>query len=404
MLSAVIKSMTYDLKDHGRVLLDDSKNSRADLPPPTPCLDRLTGAPAVSDSSRLNIDELLPPIPGEQPAGDARAYAHRLHEQLDEMRREDDPTDYDEATRPAEWKRADWPGLLEKAEEALKSETKDLRVACHLVEALVRLEGLCGLRQGLELLRRMSQECWDRLNPPLEDSDTDSRAAPLANMLDDPVRGLCFPNLVRSLPILGDGNSASSFFDWKRLQSANENGADARRDAVLSATDPQRLETVASDAEACLAELNTLRGALEEKLGESAPGFLHLGEAITDCQRLSRQALAQLQPETLSTPSEDASPEQDAEGVPSKPVGSESDITPRTRLAAYQQIEQAADLLCRLEPHSPVPYLVKRAVEMGRQPFPQMIRQLVREENTLTEMYRELGIDTSASEPSPAGT
>jgi len=45
-----------------------------------------------------------------------------------------------------------------------------------------------------------------------------------------------------------------------------------------------------------------------------------------------------------------------------------------------------------LEPHSPIPYLVQRAVELGAMPFPQLMRALIRDANTLTELSRELGI------------
>jgi hypothetical protein len=43
---------------------------------------------------------------------------------------------------------------------------------------------------------------------------------------------------------------------------------------------------------------------------------------------------------------------------------------------------------------------VKRAVELGRLPFPEMIKQFVREESTLCELYRELGINAPAGEES----
>ena len=60
-----------------------------------------------------------------------------------------------------------------------------------------------------------------------------------------------------------------------------------------------------------------------------------------------------------------------------------------------RQIDAAAEVLRRLEPHSPVPYLVKRAVKLGRMPFPTLIKQLVREESVLTELYREFDISSA---------
>jgi len=46
----------------------------------------------------------------------------------------------------------------------------------------------------------------------------------------------------------------------------------------------------------------------------------------------------------------------------------------------------------RLEPHSPVPFLVRRAVELGALPFPLLMQELIRDANVLSEMNRELGI------------
>jgi hypothetical protein len=49
-------------------------------------------------------------------------------------------------------------------------------------------------------------------------------------------------------------------------------------------------------------------------------------------------------------------------------------------------------MLQQIEPHSPIPYLVKRAVELGALPFPRLIQQLIRDGNVLTELKREMGI------------
>ncbi len=53
---------------------------------------------------------------------------------------------------------------------------------------------------------------------------------------------------------------------------------------------------------------------------------------------------------------------------------------------------QSADILAAIEPHSPVPYLVRRAVQLGRLPFPELIQAFVREQNVIEGMFRELGI------------
>ena len=69
-----------------------------------------------------------------------------------------------------------------------------------------------------------------------------------------------------------------------------------------------------------------------------------------------------------------------------------------TREDIYHALAEAADALERLEPHSPVPFLVRRAVELGALPFPLLMAALIRDSGVLSEMNRELGIKEPAAE------
>jgi type VI secretion system protein ImpA len=71
-----------------------------------------------------------------------------------------------------------------------------------------------------------------------------------------------------------------------------------------------------------------------------------------------------------------------------------------SRAEAYRQLAQAAARLRELEPHSPIPYLVQRAVELGGLPFPLLIKALIRDGNVISELNRELGIKESHPEES----
>lgn len=203
-------------------------------------------------SSRANVDALLAPVPGENPAGDVHAYAYRLGDQVRELRREERPDDYDDATRPAQLKRADWPGIVQLCRDALVGEAKDLRIACHLVEALVKTEGFVGLRDGLCLVGRLVDECWDRLLPPIDDGDLSQRGEPLANMLDDPDRGVCFPNAVRSVPLFGTAERGYGLVQWNRLRADHEPDASAEVAPALVATAPERLRELVATTDQCL--------------------------------------------------------------------------------------------------------------------------------------------------------
>jgi type VI secretion system protein ImpA len=73
---------------------------------------------------------------------------------------------------------------------------------------------------------------------------------------------------------------------------------------------------------------------------------------------------------------------------------------PSTRAEVYRQLKEAAAVLRNLEPHSPIPYFIERAVELGALPFPEMIRALIRDGGVLSELNRELGIKEPPSETS----
>ena len=108
--------------------------------------------------------------------------------------------------------------------------------------------------------------------------------------------------------------------------------------------------------------------------------------ALSDALVLAKQALSRKAPAVAA---EEASAVNDAGSPVAAPARAAT-----TRADIYARLGEAADQLERMEPHSPVPYLIRRAVELGRLPFPEMMKALVREEfkNALAEMNRELGI------------
>ncbi|MGL4461619.1 MAG: hypothetical protein ACRC1K_05650, partial [Planctomycetia bacterium] len=82
-------------------------------------------------------------------------------------------------------------------------------------------------------------------------------------------------------------------------------------------------------------------------------------------------------------------------------AGASTGFTPSTAPASrdevYRALRHAADVLEKLEPHSPVPFLVRRAVDLGAMPFPVMIKQLVRDAAVLEGLFREIGVPETGS-------
>jgi type VI secretion system protein ImpA len=343
--------------------------------------------------SVLSFDELLAPLPGDNPAGDSVPFA--LREKLENARKEVDPSTFaaDDPARPAEPVWADWAGIVRLTQEALRTTSKDLLLAARLTEALVKQHGFVGLADGLCLLRRLLDECWDRVHPTIEDGDLEVRAAPFF-WLDDPDRGARFPNTLRGAALLPGPDGPLSWFDWRKSLDPKQDALRAQFDKAVVAASRELCQTLVEDLERGVRELAGLVGVLNARLGQVAPGMTRVHAALTECLSLAQQVLQRKGPAPLA---ESEAPEEGEEAAADGARRPARALT--TRADVYQRLTEAADVLAQLEPHSPVPYLIRKAVEFGSLPFPQLMRALIREEQVITEMNRELGI----KEPPPDG-
>ncbi len=341
----------------------------------------------MSSPKLIDVEALLAPIPGDQPAGSAVPF--EIRQQLEEARKEEDPESFapDDPMRPQQFKKADWRGIVRLAQDTLRKTSKDLLVAARLTEALVKEHGFAGLRDGLCLLRGLVEQCWDRLHPEIEDGDVEIRAGPI-NWLDAPFQGARFPTALRQVPLL---IGAETSYALQHCDQSSDNPlriSQADLAKAIQADSAERLAALSDDVNECLQELERLRASLNARLGPVAPGLTEVGKVLEDCRLFLQHALREcpLSMAKTDNPSGDGR-------APAGPSGA-----PTTRAEAYRQLAQAAAVLRQLEPHSPIPFLVQRAVELGALPFPQLMRALIRDANVLSELNREMGIKEQSQE------
>jgi len=65
----------------------------------------------------------------------------------------------------------------------------------------------------------------------------------------------------------------------------------------------------------------------------------------------------------------------------------------RGRSDAYKQLSEIADYLAAIEPHSPTPHLIRRAVSWGGMTMTELFDDLVQNESDLRAIYALLGIN-----------
>lgn len=356
----------------------------------------------MGSSALIDVDALLEPIPGDNPAGESLPFA--IRQQLDEARKEINPElfDKDDPLRPEEPKPADWRAIIKISQETLTRTSKDLLVSARLLEALVKQHGFPGLRAGLELLRRLMADCWDRIFPSIEDGDLEVRSAPF-NWLDDPDRGARFPNTVRMAPLVRNDDTIFSGHTWRQMQDGKSELTSEDFDKAIDRAGYGPCKQLVDDITGSQTELTELSKALQERLGEFAPGMTEVKRALDECGVLAQQILKKAGPAPLGEgAAEEPAAEETTEAADGAPAAAPArrDGAAAQRMLSrddvYRQLNDAAKLLERLEPHSPIPYLIQKAIKLGAMPFPLLIKSLIRDENTIKELNRELGIKDGA--------
>jgi type VI secretion system protein ImpA len=332
---------------------------------------------------------LLAPIAGDDPAG--RPLPADVLEKLNDYREEFEPDELPESDA----RRGDpryprkvpnWAGISTLARDTLANTSKDLRVAARLAEALTRTDGFAGARDGLRLLRRLADECWERVRPPLTDPDEPDAPPDLElragvfTWLDDPRGGALYPHTLRALPLIFHGTTPLSALACLGYEKRPATVPLETLQVAARAADPAHCRAVAESVDDALAEVDRLGALLNARMPAEAPSFHDLRTALEACQQVAAEiGRARGGDETAAAADAPAGATAAAGG----PV--------QSRDAAYRQLAEVAAALERLEPHSPVPYLIRRAVELRALRFPELVEELTRDGTVLAFLKREVG-------------
>lgn len=360
---------------------------------------------------------LLLPISPQAPCGVPKP-GDGIFQKIAEAAREDD-ANLPQGIWEQPHKRADWSQVEQLCADTLVHNVKDLRIVAWLAEAWLRQRGLDGLVDGARLLQATLEQYWDGLYPLPEDGDLDARLAALEWFDRHMAQAL------GGVQIAAGASPAGRMFtlaEWALVLRHERQGAQAagaRRGATPAPGDGKELtrqhfntavamtpahfyQVLQQQLLATVAALEALALALAARLDEQAPRLAAIEGRLAECYQ-ALQELAGLSWETAPEPDEDdvAWPGQDGGHGTERRLAQEADRrqtlgranagAPRSRDEAYQRLEEAADYLLRTEPHSPVPYLVKRAVGWGSMPLAELLQELMDNESDLKQIYRLLG-------------
>lgn len=348
------------------------------------------------------VSQLLEPISAESPCGQDLRYEPAF-DQLRELRREDD-TSLPTGVWQSSIKRAQWPELERLATTLLLERSKDLMISAWLGEAWLHLAGLDGLPGSLALVAGLCERYPEQLHPQAEEGDQAWRVIPLEWLARR------YSEVLLTRVPLFDGREPAfagfSLDDWQRLQRQQVLGNDsknAKASAEAARNEQKKLtESIRTTPLSfwlhrqgslmlSLQHLQRLEAWSDAYLGNLAPGYKTLQDVMQALLVLVEEFIAMNPQQPTVVPVQTSPAVTPPTAAPQSAPGQVFQ-EPVSREEAYRQLLVIAGYLARTEPHSPVPYLIRRGVEWGNKPLSELLGELISADAESRRLWTLLGV------------
>jgi type VI secretion system protein ImpA len=299
-----------------------------------------------------------------------------------------------------------WRKVLELAPKILKTQAKDLEVACWYTEALIRKAGFQGLRDGFAILQQLIERYWDGLYPQPDEEGIETRTAPIAGLNGEgaegvllaPIRSTCITERIPPGPFsLWQYKQALDVQRVSDETSRNEQAAkagftlDAIQKAVNLSSEAFYLD-LRDDVSSCLETYQRISQLLDERCGaQHSPPTSN----IVNLLRETLGVINHVAKHKLPVPAADAaSTDAAATGGAGSGRHAVSSGPIKTREDAFAQLHHIAQFFRKTEPHSPISYAIDKAVKWGNMSLGDLMKELIPDNNS-RDVYSSLtGVTT----------
>jgi type VI secretion system protein ImpA len=314
-------------------------------------------------------EDLLEPIPGENPAGE-NLYYDPLFEQIREARREDEGGGIlGGSFEGGQQKKVDYRAIMRMAGDALAKRSKDLRLAGFLLESQAVLEGFGVLAPCLDLLRQLQENFWELRMMAVEAAAHSLalavRKVPLTK------NGLGYDDYLVSRSVGYEKDATTSDKQAMRQDAIEHGRLTAEEFDQGFAASPKSLYV---NATAALAEAQEALGRLDQyqrqAYGDNYPNLAELRselESVHGVAELLLNERRKTEPDAVVAEPSEAGAVEGAEGEEAvravRAGGSAAQLVQVSE--AYQKVVESAQAIFDQDPRSPVAYLVCAGLRLG---------------------------------------
>lgn len=372
----------------------------------------------------IDLEALLTPIEGESPGGtnpredtSATSLYYRIKDLRNAARTaERGAIDLDAAT-PEEWH-----SVAELANTLIATQAKDLESAAWLTEALLRVEGFTGLRDGFNLIQGLTEQFWGYLYPEADEDGLESKVAPIAGLNGSGTSGT-LEQPIRMVPLVSSANGSYSLWHYEqamdleritdadRRQARIEAGAitlEKFNEVVRDAT-PQDVVATLEVVEECRVALKSMSEALDVAAGPDSPSIGTIRDLLEriagSIRHFGADKIAAVAAAAAAAAAEGIVEEGGAAGGPGETAGGRGVV----RIDGFASREEALAALARIasffrktEPHSPISYTIDDAVRRARMSLPDLLMELTQEPAHAEYILLAAGIKGATAVPNPS--
>ncbi|MCY7293851.1 type VI secretion system protein TssA [Alteromonas sp. a30] len=345
-----------------------------------------------------SINNLLKDISKSAPCG-ADLKLNGAYAAINKARKSDDAS-----TPRGEWKHnlntANWDEVTQLATESLRDKTKDLQIAIWLMEAQINKYGFEAIAPGVYFLHQLTQKFWGDIHPQMEDPKQDLEYR--TNLIDW-VNTKLHPT-IKQLAITQTRNEQNySWADWERAAQLEQLPADQKKKlgpdfipvntivTAVIASPVTFYQELFKSLTLAIEALEDYASYFDNLLGSAAPAL----NGITGLVNGIYETLYNHVKHRMSDASNNGFAEEaNVETAPHTSI--EHHAGPiRNREEAYARLAEAAEYLSHDDPHSPVPYLVYKAIEWGQLNTAELYQELFVQYQGQLNIFDILGLDIS---------
>ena len=334
----------------------------------------------------INVEDLLKPIADDKPTGEDFTY-HPSFQNLETIVRGKPETQFSPAEEP------EWKEVRDAALEVL-GQSKHLSAGVILTLALLKIGGLEGVRDGMALVRGMSEKYWNNLYPKLDPDDNDDPTERLniLNNLSSAGEPYKFTVHLRQLVVCDSPSlgrvTLQQILAAKEKAEKNTDSA-ANPSGSSSEPDLNQIQAAFRDAgaesakaklvlvEEVIGHASGLDSFLDSTLGAGrGVNFEALNKLLSEIKKAVEPYATSESPAAESGSSEVGSSVPSGGGRPAGKAGPGMSGTVQTRTDVIKALDLICDYYRNNEPSSPVPLILQRAQRLVDKDFMSIVTDL----------------------------